>query len=104
MMRRCCESEKWEYTDLFWIANLISSTPLQKDALAIDMPKERPNYAWFQVKGERKRCQEDKCLQKRPVKQGSKNGFIEDEIWCGIDHVCLWILMQMMEQEGIHKN
>lgn len=41
MMRRCCESEKWEYTDLFWTANLISSTPLQKDALAIDMPKKK---------------------------------------------------------------
>ena len=53
MMRRCCKYEKWEYTDLSWIANLISSSPLQKDALVIDMPKKGPKIMpdfWSKVK------------------------------------------------------
>lgn len=67
MMRRCCKAEKWEYTDLSWIANLISSSLLWKDALAIDMPKEKPKTClilgqrWMKEMPKRQMLTEETC-------------------------------------------
>lgn len=79
MMRRCCKSEKWEYTDLSWIANLISSSPLWKDALAQYWHAKRKtqNLSDFRSKVKERNAKKTNAYRRDLWNKAVKIGFID---------------------------